>query len=77
MDPGTFLLLIVVLVVFGGGALFLAVNAGILGSKGSDPERQLGPDDPADPDARPRHTKVTLEQNLQDDPRGEPLDRRP
>jgi hypothetical protein len=76
MDPGTFLLLIVVLVVVGGGALFLAVNAGILGRKGSDPERQLGPD-PDDPDARPRHTKVTLEQNMQDEPRGEPLDRRP
>jgi hypothetical protein len=77
MDPGTFLLLIVVLVVVGGGALFLAVNAGILGRKGSDPERQLGSDDLDDPDARPRHTKVTLEQNTQDEPRGEPLDRSP
>ena len=77
MDPGTFFLLIVVLVLIGGGALFLAVNAGILGSKGSDPERELGSGDRDDPDARPRHTKVTLEQNTQDEPRGEPLDRRP
>jgi hypothetical protein len=75
MDPGTFFLLIVLLVVIGGVVGFFALNAGILGSRGSDPERQLGPDSDGDPDERPRHTKVTLEQNTQDKPRGEPVDR--
>jgi hypothetical protein len=71
MDPGSFFLLIVVVVIVAGAAILFAGNAGLLGRKGSDPERQLS----ADPDDRPRHTRVDLEQNLQDEPRGEPVDR--
>jgi hypothetical protein len=74
MDPGSFFILLIVLVAVVGGAIFLAINGGILGSRGSDPERQLG-DQGADPDERPRHTRVDLEQNTQETPRGEPVDR--
>jgi hypothetical protein len=75
MDPGSFFLLLVILVLVVGGGIFFALNAGILGSKGSDPERQLGTDPLQGPEDRPRHTKVTLEQNTEDEPRGEPVDR--
>ncbi|MEA2179942.1 MAG: hypothetical protein QOG77_3239 [Solirubrobacteraceae bacterium] len=73
MDPGTFFLLIVVIVLVVGAVILFTGNAAILGRKGSDPERQLS----ADPDERPRHTRVDLEQNTQDQPHGEPVDRVP
>jgi hypothetical protein len=70
MDIGSFFILLIVLVLVVGGAIFLVVNAGFVGGKrGSRP--------PVDPKARPRHTVVDLQQNLQDEPHGEPLDRRP
>jgi hypothetical protein len=67
MDPGTFFLLLVVLVIIVVLGLLLAGNAGILGAKG---KRQP----PVDPDERPTHTIVNLEQNRQDEPRGVPSD---
>jgi hypothetical protein len=70
MDIGSFFLLLIVLVLLVGGAIFLAVNAGFVGGK-------RGGESPVDPNARPRHTVVDLEQNLHDEPHGEPLDRRP
>jgi hypothetical protein len=74
MDPGSFFILLLLLVAAVGGAIFFAINGTILGRRGSDPERQLG-DQGSDPDERPRHTRVDLEQNKQDAPRGEPVDR--
>jgi hypothetical protein len=73
VDPGTFFLLLVVLVIAVVGGLFLAGNAGILGRKGSDPKRQLG-DDPYAPEERPTHTAVDLEQSAERERRGVPLD---
>ena len=77
MGAGGILILIGVIVVLGIVGFLLASNAGWLGARGSDPERQGVPGtDPArDPEERPRHTKVGLEQNTQDEPRGEPVDR--
>jgi hypothetical protein len=73
VDPGTFFLLLVVLVIAVVGGLMLAGNAGILGSKGSDPKRQLGRDEHA-PEERPTHTAVDLEQSAERERRGVPLD---
>ena len=73
MGAGGVLILLGVVVVLAVIAFVLAGNAGWLGARGSDPERQIG----SDPEQRPRHTRVDLDQNTQDEPHGDPVDRVP
>ncbi len=71
MGAGGVLILVGVILVLGVIAFVLASNAGWIGARGSDPKRRGGAEE------RPRHTAVNLEQDLEDEPRGEPVDRRP
>jgi hypothetical protein len=72
VDPGTFFLLLIVIVVAVVGGLLLTGNAGVLGRKGSDPQRQLGDSPPEE--ERPTHTVVNLEQSENRETRGVPTD---
>ena len=77
MGIGGFFLLLVLALVVTVAVLAITGNLTWLGFRGSDPEAHGAPGEreSRDPDERPRHTRVDLEQNLQDRPRGEPADR--
>jgi hypothetical protein len=79
MSVGGFFLIIVLIVIVVIVGLVLTGNISWLGWRGSDPERQGPPGTSGAGDAsrqeQPRHTRVDLDQNLEDEPRGEPADR--
>ena len=75
MGIGGFFLLLVLALVLVVAVLAITGNLTWLGWRGSDPEREGVPGETPRDDEQPRHTRVDLEQNLQDRPRGEPADR--
>jgi hypothetical protein len=81
MGVGGFFLIIVLIVIVVIIGLALTGNISWLGWRGSDPERQGPPGTSGAGDAsseeQPVHTRVDLDQNLEDEPRGEPVDRNP
>jgi len=80
MSAGAVFVLLVAIVLIAVVVLALTGNLAFLGARGSDPQRHGVPGEgaPGDPaEGQPRHTKVDLDQNMQDEPRGEPVDRAP
>jgi hypothetical protein len=79
MGAGGILILIGVIIVIAVLVMVYTGNVGWLGRKGSDPAREISSREDGEPESggQPRHTRVDLEQNREDEPRGEPVDRVP